>query len=136
MNRQFDKFTAIYTRIDDPGDSRAVQLQMRALEQYAKEQGFDNLRHYSDNGFGGTTAQCPAFQRMLRDMENGRLARIVIKDLSRLFRGSMEAIEFVENTLPQYGVALYTITETLIPVGLYGFPSKAQDILWRGGRRI
>lgn len=73
---------------------------------------------------------------MLQDMEDGRLARIVIKDLSRLFRSSMEAIEFVENTLPQYGVVLYTMTEPLIPAGLYGFPSKAQDILWRGGRRI
>ncbi|GAA6522516.1 recombinase family protein [Clostridium sp.] len=136
MNRQFDKFTAIYTRIDYPGDSWAVQVQMRSLEQYAKEQGFDNLHHYSDNGFSGITAQRPAFQRMLQDMEDGRLARIVIKDLSRLFRSSMEAIEFVENTLPQYGVVLYTMTEPLIPAGLYGFPSKAQDILWRGGRRI
>lgn len=136
MNRQFDKFTAIYTRIDYPGDSWAVQVRMRSLEQYAKEQGFDNLHHYSDNGFSGITAQRPAFQRMLQDMEDGRLARIVIKDLSRLFRSSMEAIEFVENTLPQYGVVLYTMTEPLIPAGLYGFPSKAQDILWRGGRRI
>ena len=136
MNRQFDKFTAIYTRIDYSGDSWAVQVQMRSLEQYAKEQGFDNLHHYSDNGFSGITAQRPAFQRMLQDMEDGRLARIVIKDLSRLFRSSMEAIEFVENTLPQYGVVLYTMTEPLIPAGLYGFPSKAQDILWRGGRRI
>lgn len=67
MNRQFDKFTAIYTRIDYPGDSWAVQVQMRSLEQYAKEQGFDNLHHYSDNGFSGITAQRPAFQRMLQD---------------------------------------------------------------------
>ena len=43
MNRQFDKFTAIYTRIDYPGDSWAVQVQMRSLEQYAKEQGLRPL---------------------------------------------------------------------------------------------
>ena len=57
MNRQSDKITAIYCRLsrDDEltGESNSISNQKRILETYAKQNGFTNLRWYTDDGFSG-----------------------------------------------------------------------------------
>lgn len=37
MNRQSNKITAIYTRIDYPGNSECIQRQEQALRKYAEK---------------------------------------------------------------------------------------------------
>ena len=41
------------------------------LEKYATEQGFTNLRHYTDDGWSGTNFDRPDWKRMLADIEDG-----------------------------------------------------------------
>ena len=41
------------------------------LEKYATEQGFTNLRHYTDDGRSGTNFDRPDWKRMLADIEDG-----------------------------------------------------------------
>ena len=52
MNRQSDKITAIYCRLsrDDEltGESNSISNQKRILETYAKQNGFTNLRWYTE----------------------------------------------------------------------------------------
>lgn len=52
------KITALYERLsrDDEinGESNSIVNQKKMLEKYALEQGFTNLRHYSDDGWSGT----------------------------------------------------------------------------------
>ena len=53
-----NKITALYKRLsrDDElnGDSNSIVNQKKMLEKYAKEQGFTNLVHYTDDGYSGT----------------------------------------------------------------------------------
>lgn len=53
-----NKITALYERLsrDDElnGDSNSIVNQKKMLEKYAKEQGFTNLAHYTDDGYSGT----------------------------------------------------------------------------------
>ena len=53
-----NKITALYKRLsrDDElnGDSNSIVNQKKMLEKYAKEQGFTNLAHYTDDGDSGT----------------------------------------------------------------------------------
>ena len=60
---ELNKITALYERLsrDDKqsGDSNSIINQKKMLEKYATEQGFTNLRHYTDDGWSGTNFDRP-----------------------------------------------------------------------------
>ena len=55
--------TALYERLsrDDElnGESNSISNQKKLLEQYAKEHGFTNLVHFTDDGISGTRFDRP-----------------------------------------------------------------------------
>ena len=57
--------TALYERLsrDDElnGESNSISNQKKLLEQYAKEHGFTNLIHFTDDGISGTRFDRPGF---------------------------------------------------------------------------
>ena len=57
---------------------------MRILEIYAKQNGFSNLRWYTDDGYSGANFQRSGFQAMLADIEAGTAGTVNVKDMSRL----------------------------------------------------
>ena len=89
MNRQSIKITAIYTRIDYPGNSECIQRQEQALRKYAEKMGLPNLAFYSDDGYNGAEPGRPDFQRLLNDIKQGKVENIVVHSLDRLYRDYM-----------------------------------------------
>ena len=69
--------TALYPRLSHEdelqGESNSISNQKRILETYAKQNGFTNLRWYTDDGFSGANFQRPGFQAMLADIEAGKV---------------------------------------------------------------
>ena len=67
-----NRITALYERLsrDDElaGDSNSIVNQKKMLEKYATEQGFTNLRHYTDDGWSVTNCDRPDWKRMLADI--------------------------------------------------------------------
>ena len=61
--------TALYPRLSHEdelqGESNSISNQKRILETYAKQNGFSNLRWYTDDGYSGANFQRPGFQAML-----------------------------------------------------------------------
>ena len=51
------RITALYERLsrDDDlnGESNSITNQKKYLEDYAKRNGFGNIRHFTDGGFSG-----------------------------------------------------------------------------------
>ena len=92
MNKQPEQqeITALYERLsrDDElsGDSNSIINQKKLLENYAKEQGFSNLRHYTDDGWSGTNFERPDWKRLLNDIEDGLVVCVIVKDMSRIGR--------------------------------------------------
>lgn len=86
--RQFiqdnDKFTALYCRLsrDDElqGDSNSIRNQKTILQKYADDNGFRNTQFYVDDGWSGTNFDRPDFQRMIADMDAGKIGTIIVKD--------------------------------------------------------
>ena len=60
--------TALYPRLSHEdelqGESNSISNQKRILETYAKQNGFSNLRWYTDDGYSGANFQRPGFQAM------------------------------------------------------------------------
>jgi len=63
------KITALYERLsrDDEqvGESNSIQNQKMYLEDYARQKGLRNIRHFSDDGYSGTNFNRPGFAALL-----------------------------------------------------------------------
>lgn len=81
---------AIYCRLsqDDgqEGDSSSIQTQKLMLEKFANDNGFIIHDFYVDDGYSGLNFDRPDFQRMLNDIDAGKVNMVITKDLSRLGR--------------------------------------------------
>lgn len=115
MDRQSDKITALYCRTDKPfnigRDADIAHAQTDRLSRYVKEHGLKNPKFFCDWGFSGTTPNRPEYQRMLQDVEAGRVANLVVVNLSRLTRSSIDEGELISNVFPRNGVVLHSVKE-------------------------
>ena len=89
-----DKITALYERLsrddEQQGESNSILNQKKYLEDYAKNRGLRNIRHFSDYGYSGTNFKRPGFQELLADIEEDRVGTLIVKDMSRLGRNYLE----------------------------------------------
>lgn len=81
---------AIYCRLskddDQSGESISIRTQKMMLEKYCLEQGFPIYCVYTDDGYSGLNFNRPDFNRMLNDIDDGKVNLVITKDLSRLGR--------------------------------------------------
>ena len=49
-----------------------------------------------DDGYSGTSSNRPDFQRLLADMEEGKIGTIITKDLSRLGRSQLHTGLYID----------------------------------------
>ena len=62
------------------------------LRLYAKEHHLNVIDEYIDDGWSGTNFDRPSFQRMIEDIEAGKINCVVTKDLSRLARNYISLV--------------------------------------------
>ena len=107
--------TALYMRLsrDDEsyGDSVSIETQRTILQQYAKEQGLHVVGEYVDDGWSGTNFERPSFQRMMDDVEAGKVNCIVTKDLSRFGREHVMMDYYLEFLFPEKRVRYIAVAE-------------------------
>ena len=107
--------TALYPRLSHEdelqGESNSISNQKRILETYAKQNGFSNLRWYTDDGYSGANFQRPGFQAMLADIEAGKVGTVIVKDMSRLGRNHLQVGMYTEMIFPQKGVRFIAIND-------------------------
>ena len=112
-----EKLTALYCRLsqDDgrEGESNSISNQKEILMQYAKQHGFLHPEFFIDDGVSGTTFMRPDFQRMQKMAENGEIATIIVKDLSRFGRNYLEVGKYLEITYPTLGIRFIAIQENV-----------------------
>ena len=107
--------TALYMRLsrDDEsyGDSVSIETQRTILQQYAREQGLHVVGEYVDDGWSGTNFERPSFQRMMDDVEAGKVNCIVTKDLSRFGREHVMMDYYLEFLFPEKRVRYIAVAE-------------------------
>ena len=107
------KITALYCRLsrDDElqGDSNSIKNQKAILKKYADDNGFINTEFFVDDGVSGTTFDRPDFQRMIAEMESGKIGTIIVKDMSRLGRDYLKVGYYTEIAFPNAEVRFIAI---------------------------
>ena len=94
------EMTALYERISredrNEGESFSILRQKEYLETYAAANGFENCRHYTDDGFSGRNFERPGWQQMMTDIDGGKIGTVLVKDMSRVGRDYLQTGFYTE----------------------------------------
>lgn len=106
---------AIYIRLsveDKHTRSVSIETQQLIIAQYLERNPEISVYHtYIDNGATGTNFQRHGFQQMLSDIEAGFVNCVIVKDLSRLGRNTIDTGYYIETWFPQRNVRFIAVNE-------------------------
>lgn len=92
------------------GDSLETQRQI--MEAYVTLcPDIEVAEIYIDNGISGQTFERAAFQRLLGDIEAGKIDCVVVKDLSRLGRNTIDTGYYIEKYFPLHQVRFIAVND-------------------------
>lgn len=109
-----NRITALYERLsrDDElaGDSNSIVNQKKMLEDYAKSNGYTDLVHFTDDGYSGGNFDRPGWKKMLRQIEDGSIGAVIVKDMSRVGRDYLQVGFYTEVFFREKGVHFVAIS--------------------------
>ena len=98
---------------DKEDESNSISNQKQILLDYCKKHGYTNTMFFVDDGISGTSFDRNDFNRMQRMVEEGKICRIIVKDLSRFGREQVEAGRLTQIVYPSLGVTFISIQENI-----------------------
>lgn len=110
---------AIYCRLSEEDrnkqtetdDSNSIQNQKVMLTQYAREQGWEIFRIYSDDDYTGSDRRRPEFNALLEDAEKRKFDIVLCKTQSRFTR-ELELVEkYIHGLFPIWGIRFVSIVD-------------------------
>ena len=111
------KITALYERLsrddEQAGESNSILNQKKYLEEYARQKGMRNIRHFYDDGYSGINFNRPGFAALLEEIEAGRVETLLVKDLSRLGRNYLQVGYYTEILFPKKGVRFIAVNNNV-----------------------
>lgn len=93
------------------GESSSITNQRMIVQNYCKQNGITLVREFVDDGYSGGNFDRPAFQKMMRELEQGKANTVITKDLSRLGRDMREASYYAEQFFPEHGIHYIAIAD-------------------------
>ena len=108
--------TALYLRLSredgDKTESDSVANQRTLLEAYAADHPeLCIVDEFVDDGYSGSNFERPAFQNLFRELEQGTINCVLVKDLSRFGRNYIEVGRYLERIFPVMRVRLIAVTD-------------------------
>ena len=111
------KITALYERLsrddEQAGESNSILNQKKYLEEYARQKGMRNIRHFCDDGYSGVSFNRPGFAALLEEIEAGRVENLLVKGLSRLGRNYLQVGYYTEILFPKKGVRFIAVNNNV-----------------------
>ena len=123
-----DYRAALYIRLskedEHEGPSESVSNQQSMLEAFVQQHRLTVFDTYVDDGWSGTNFDRPNFQRMIADIEAGRVNMVITKDLSRLGRDYILTGHYMERYFPERRVRYISLLDGIDT----GVDSTANDL--------
>ena len=110
--------TAVYIRLSredgDKEESDSIANQRKLLLDYVnRHEELELAGSYEDDGWTGTNFTRPGFQRMIDDIEIGRVNCVIVKDLSRFGRDYIDTGRYLERYFPERGVRFISVSDQI-----------------------
>lgn len=88
-----------------------VEIQREKILQYCKLHDIDNLELYIDDGYSGWTLDRPAMQKLLGDIQNGLVEKVVVYKSDRISRHLKDLLTLIEDIFETHNVEFISISE-------------------------
>ena len=128
ISKPMDYQAALYIRLskedENEGPSESVTNQKSLLDEFVKKHRLAVYDVYVDDGWSGTNFDRPDFQRMIGDIEAGKINMVITKDLSRLGRDYIMTGYYMERYFPEKRVRYISLLDGIDT----GVESTANDI--------
>lgn len=93
------------------GESSSITNQRMIVQNYCRQNSVTLVREFVDDGYSGGNFDRPAFQEMMRQLEQGKANTVITKDLSRLGRDMRESSYYAEQFFPEHGIHYIAIAD-------------------------
>ncbi len=110
---------AAYCRVSTEKDDQinSLEMQKKFFEEYVQRTGDHLVRLYADEGISGTKIKNrKEFQRMMIDAEKGLFQLVVVKDISRFARNTVDLLQSVRK-LKALGIETQFLTANMTSMG-------------------
>jgi len=95
------------------GESMSIDTQRKKLADYAMANNIAVCDVYIDDGLSGVTFSRPSFERMMTDVDCGKLNCVIVKDLSRLGRDDSKANYYYEDVFIRDDIRFIAIDDNV-----------------------
>ncbi len=110
---------AAYCRVstDKSDQLNSLEAQKKFFMEYTEKNGHNLVRLYADEGISGTkTKNRKEFLRLMRDAEQGLFEMVVVKDISRFARNTVDFLQNIR-TLKALGIETTFLTSNMTVLG-------------------
>ena len=110
---------AAYCRVSTEKEEQldSLEHQKEFFEEYAVKNGHELVRLYADEGISGTSLKKrDEFMRLLYDAKLGLFDMVVVKDVSRLARNTVDFLQSIR-TLKGFGINTLFLTSNMDSLG-------------------
>lgn len=134
---------AAYCRVstDKTDQLNSLETQKKFFTEYTKKNGHHLVRLYADEGISGTKIKNrKEFQKLMRDAKQGLFDMVLVKDISRFARNTVDLLQSTR-TLKSLGIETLFLTANMTTLGnsefvLTVFGALAQEESANTSKRI
>ena len=96
-------------------ESESITNQRNFILNYINNSSdsFKLYDEYVDDGYSGTNFERPNFNRLIKDIESGKVNCVITKDYSRLGRDYIKSGEYLEKYFPEHNVRYIAILDNI-----------------------
>lgn len=105
---------ALYPRVstaEQAENGHSIDEQTERMKKYCEAMGWKNIRVYTDAGYSGGNTDRPALQKLIRDVEAGKVERVLVYKLDRLSRSQLDTLYLIEKVFLAHGCEFVSMTE-------------------------
>ncbi len=158
------KKTALYIRVSTDAqreEGYSIEAQKEMLSAFCVTKKIKEYEFYIDGGFSGSNIERPEIQRLIKEVKEKKIERVIVYKLDRLSRSQRDTLYLIEEVFNPYGVDFISMNESMdtsTPLGRLmlgilsafaqlerenirertrmGMQERVKSGLWPGGGRI
>lgn len=105
--------TGIYARVSTAEQAKGYSIdeQNDRMKKFCEAHGW-SFRYYTDAGFSGADTERPSLRRLVEDVENKKIDRVLVFKLDRLSRSQKDTLNLIEDCFLKNGCDFVSMSES------------------------
>lgn len=117
------KRAALYERVStitQAEEGYSIGAQIEKLTKFAESKGYVVVDHYTDAGYTGSKIDRPGINKMISDIEKGKIDIVIVYKLDRLSRSQKDTLYLIDDVFLKNNVAFVSMSEAFDTSTAYG----------------